>query len=101
MGARADTRRMTQIRPLRTLVATAALLGAAFAAWYAYQDLRNYVQNVAAGYGAWATSRQGWSQLSMGIVEAVAFAALTMVAVRLLGARHDRPSLGVEVAASE
>jgi hypothetical protein len=72
------------------LGATLAVVAAAFASWYAYQDLRNYVQNVAQGYGAWATSRQGWMQVSLGVGEALVFAALLVLAVRLLGPRFER-----------
>ena len=97
LTGRADIFCMTQIRPLRTAGATLAAIAALVVSWFAIQDLWHYWQAVSAGYGAWATSRQGVWQLTCGVAEATALVALLILAARLLGAKFVR-TLGAQEA---
>jgi hypothetical protein len=60
------------------------------ALWYAYQDLRGYLENLSAGYTGWAVTSQGWWKLTSGVIEATACVPLLILAVRLLGTKFVR-----------
>jgi hypothetical protein len=81
---------MRRIRPLRTFGATLAALSAAVVSWFAIQDLWHYWQNLSAGYTEWATSGQGWWQLTCGIAETAALIGLLTASALLLGTRFER-----------
>jgi hypothetical protein len=77
---------MNKIRPLRTLGAALAAVGALVVSGYAGQDLWHYWQAISAGYSEWIRSSQGLWMLTCGVSEAALAVAFIVSAAKCLGA---------------
>jgi hypothetical protein len=82
---------MKDLRPLRTLIATVASVGALVVSLYAGQDLWHYWQAISRGSMEWARSGQGLWMLTCGFAEVVATAVVLGVAARALGSKPLLP----------
>ena len=90
---RADNRAMTTFRPLRTLGATLAAVAGLLILCFSIQDLWTYQRSLAET--TWATSGEGWWQLTWGISEAVTTIGLFIIGGRLLGPKYAQSAAGL------
>jgi hypothetical protein len=90
-SATADTPVVKTFRTLRTFGSTMAFAIGLAVALFAGQDLWHYWQAISRGWTEWAASGQGLWQLTCGLAEVAATAALVVLGVRLLGSKRTPP----------